>query len=69
MFEEKGYAYLGSRQISFFCPCSKDRMVLNLRGLYSGDIDHLFEEKDSLEIKCDYCRKVYDISKAEVLGS
>ena len=69
MFENNGFSYLGSRQIDFFCPCSKDRMVLNLRGLYSQDIDDLFNQKDSIEIKCDYCRKAYQISKAEVIGS
>ncbi len=69
MFEDRDFAYMGSRQVDFFCPCSKDRMVLNLRGLYAGDIDELFENKPSIEIKCDYCRKVYDITKAEIQGS
>ncbi len=69
LFEGRDFSYLGSRQISFFCPCSKDRMILNLRGLYSGDLNELFQDKDSIEIKCDYCRKNYDISKAEVMGS
>lgn len=68
-FEDHGLSYLGSRQISFFCPCSEERMVLNLRGLYSGDINALFEDKDTLEIKCDYCRKEYHIAKSDVLGS
>ena len=67
-FEDHGLAYLGSRQISLFCPCSHERMVLNMRGLYR-DLDELFEDKDSIEIKCDYCRKVYNISKADILGS
>jgi molecular chaperone Hsp33 len=69
MFEAQGLAYLGSRQLSFYCPCSKDRMVLNLRGLYSTDIDELFQDDDKLDIKCDYCRTNYEISKADVLGS
>lgn len=69
MFEDRDFAYMGSRQVDFYCPCSKDRMVLNLRGLYAGDIDELFENKPSIEIKCDYCRKVYDITKAEIQGS
>jgi molecular chaperone Hsp33 len=68
-FEDHGYSYLGSRQISFFCPCSKDRMVLNLRGLYSKDIEELFQHKDYIDIKCDYCRKNYEIYKSDVLGS
>ncbi|HXH73772.1 MAG TPA: Hsp33 family molecular chaperone HslO [Bacteriovoracaceae bacterium] len=69
MFEDHNLSYLGSRQVAFFCPCSKDRMVLNLRGLYAGDIDHLFEGKDTVEVVCDYCMKKYDISKGDVLGS
>lgn len=69
MFEDHGLAYLGSRQISLFCPCTKDRMVLNLRGLYSGEVDELFGEKDFVEVKCDYCKKYYEITRAEVLGS
>jgi len=68
-FEDHGYSYLGSRQISFYCPCSQERMVLNLRGLYSQDIDHLFEGKDSINIKCDYCRKEYQIQKSDVQGN
>lgn len=68
-FETHGFSYIGSRQIDFFCPCSKDRMVVNLRGLYAGDIDELFEGKETIEVKCDYCRKTYDIAKSEVLGS
>lgn len=68
-FEDHGYSYLGSRQVSFFCPCSEERMVLNLRGLYSGDIDELFKEKDTVEIVCDYCKKKYAISKAQILAN
>lgn len=69
MFEDHGLSYLGSRQISLFCPCSHERMVLNLRGLYSGDKDELFDGKDELEVKCDYCRKSYMIKKTEVVGN
>lgn len=68
LFEDHGFAYMGSRQIDFFCPCSKDRMVMNLKGLYAGDIDELFQNDDSIEIKCDYCRKNYQITKAEILS-
>lgn len=68
-FENHGFAYLGSRQVSLFCPCSQERMVLNLRGLYANDLEDLFSKEDTLEIKCDYCRKEYHISKADILGS
>lgn len=69
MFEDRGFAYLGSRQVNFFCPCSQERMVLNLRGLYSQDHEHLFEGKDDITVKCDYCRKEYRITRSDVMGS
>lgn len=68
-FEDNELAYLGSRQISYFCPCSQERMVLNLRGLYAKDLNDLFLEKDTVDIKCDYCRKEYVVSKADLIGS
>lgn len=68
LFEDKGFSYMTSRQIEFFCPCSKDRMVLNMKGLYANDQDHLFDGKDSVEIKCDYCRKVYQITKDDIVN-
>jgi molecular chaperone Hsp33 len=69
VFEDKDFAYIGSRQIDFYCPCSKDRMVLNLRGLYTSDIDELFDKKNTIEIKCDYCRKLYEITKSDIEGN
>ncbi len=69
MFEDRGFTYMTSRQIDFYCPCSHDRMVLNLKGLYSGDLEHLFNGKDSVEIKCDYCRKLYSITRNDLTVS
>lgn len=67
VFEDKGFSYLGSRQINFYCPCSKERMVFNLKGLYLENMDELFDGNETLEIKCDYCRKAYHISRDELI--
>lgn len=64
-FEDHGLAYLGSRQINYFCPCSKDRMVRNLIGLYGNDQQAIFEGKNFVELKCDYCNKLYKITPAD----
>lgn len=68
-FEERGFTYLTSRQLDFYCPCSKDRMIVNLRGLYTNDIGELFEGENNIEVNCDYCGKKYVIAKHEVQGS
>lgn len=66
MFEDRGFAYLGSKQVDFFCPCSHERMALNLKGLYAKNPNELFEGKDSIEVKCDYCNKAYNITRADI---
>lgn len=69
MFEDQGLSYLGSRQIDFFCPCSQERIVLSLRGMYVKDVDELFQEDKELEVKCDYCKKKYMISRNDIEGN
>lgn len=66
MFEDHGFAYMASRQIDFFCPCSRERMAYNLRSLYSADLDHLFDGRPTVEVKCDYCRKLYEFTKTDI---
>jgi len=66
LFEEYNLQYLGSKEIKFHCPCSKERMVNNLFSLAKEDQEHLFDEKDSLEIRCDYCNTNYDIYKVDL---
>jgi len=65
-FEEKEFSYLGSRQVSFYCPCSRERMELNLKGMYSKDLEELFKDQIKIEVTCDYCNKVYEFSKDDL---
>jgi molecular chaperone Hsp33 len=65
-FEKSQFAYLSSRQVELFCPCSKDRMIDNLRMLFAQDPEALFAGKNELEAKCDYCKKAYEITRTEL---
>ncbi len=65
--ESAGFTYLGSREIKFTCHCSRERMVQNLFAvIQTNGFDHVFgEDNNDLEIKCDYCKTLYSISKDE----
>ena len=65
-FEKDSFAYLGSTQLKLTCSCSKDRMVQNLISLSRTDIEEAFAQKPTLEVRCDYCNKTYDISKKDL---
>ena len=63
--EKQGAHYLGSKEMNFHCPCSKDRMIENLYTLTEEDRNHVFAENDPVEIRCDYCNTIYHIGSEE----
>lgn len=65
-FEKGPFAYLSSRQVGLFCPCSQETMEHNLRMLYAQDPDGLFEGEASLETRCDYCKKTYVVKREDL---
>lgn len=58
--------YLHSKEIKFHCPCSLERMTQNLMTLNSADKEDIFDGKDSIEVRCDYCNTIYDVNKAHL---
>lgn len=64
---QKSYEYLSGRDVEFKCPCSKERMILGLKGIKSTSHDELFESgKNTLNAHCDYCKKDYEISREDL---
>jgi molecular chaperone Hsp33 len=66
-FEQKGYLFLGSRQVKFKCSCSFERMIIGISSLVrTQGIDNIFGLGiDSIETKCDYCNTQYRIKRAD----
>lgn len=69
-FKKKDMELLTSTEISFKCGCSRDRMLQGVASLVRSEgIDGIFEDKDEIETKCDYCKTFYLITKDEVRTS
>lgn len=66
-FENLGLTYLGSKEISFKCNCSRERMVGGLRSVIrNSGVDYIFaEDETEIELKCDYCNTSYLVKKNE----
>ena len=66
-FENEGMLFLGSRQITFKCSCSRQRMFEGVRSLvWSSGIDSVFEPHEKhIETKCDYCKTSYLLTREE----
>lgn len=67
-FENSGNSYLASKEVSFSCSCSKDRMLSNLLSLSGNDIEEIFTEQEKIEVKCDYCKTFYEFTRKDLLS-
>jgi molecular chaperone Hsp33 len=67
-FEKLGLVFLNSKEIIFKCNCSRERMLSGIKALIDtgSSIESLFGEKDIIELKCDYCKTSYLITKSEI---
>tara|TARA_R110002049_G_scaffold123627_5_gene278905 strand:- start:171 stop:1016 length:846 start_codon:yes stop_codon:yes gene_type:complete len=69
-FKKREMEVLTSTEISFKCGCSRDRMLQGVASLVRTEgIDGIFEDKNEIETKCDYCKTFYLITKDEVRTS
>ncbi len=65
-FEKSELSYLGSKEVKFHCPCSKERMVANLLTLGPDDREEVFKERETVEVRCDYCNSIYDLKESDL---
>lgn len=66
LFQEKGYQVLSEKKLSFFCPCSRERVQKSLTLLGPAEIQDM--QKDPVTtVTCDFCSETYSFS-AEDLG-
>lgn len=66
-FKDLGFEYLMGKDIIFKCNCSRDRMLMGVASVVgSHSVEEVFDNKDSLEAKCDYCNTNYLITKKEI---
>lgn len=69
-FKNTDMELLTSTEVSFKCACSRERMLQGIASLTRSEgVDGIFEDKDSIETKCDYCKTYYIITRQEIITS
>ncbi|HTL98720.1 MAG TPA: Hsp33 family molecular chaperone HslO [Holophagaceae bacterium] len=65
----KGATVLTETDIAYRCRCQRDTLVSTMSGFTADQLEDLFREGDPIEVRCDYCGKVYPITRAELPGA
>ena len=68
--ESLDFYHLKSKDVNFKCSCSRERMVMGVSSLLAAHtLDEIFEGKEDIETKCDYCNTFYQILRTDVENS
>jgi len=63
IFRDIEYDILETRSIRFRCSCSEKRVERVVLSLGKAEIESLIREHGHAEVKCEYCRNVYNFTK------
>ncbi|HXC17895.1 MAG TPA: Hsp33 family molecular chaperone HslO [Holophagaceae bacterium] len=64
----QGATVLTDADLDYRCRCQKASLVGTLSGFTQAQREDLFAEGDPIEVRCDYCGKVYHITRADLPG-
>lgn len=61
-----GATILGTQEVEYRCRCSQKSLIETIKGFSPEQLEAVFPEGQSAEIRCDYCGKNYTLNKSEL---
>ncbi|GAB5046679.1 Hsp33 family molecular chaperone HslO [Thermodesulfovibrio sp. TK110] len=52
--------------VSYFCPCTKDRVINAIVTLGKEEIQKMIDEGETVEVECYFCKKTYKVTVEEL---
>lgn len=68
LISQNDYKIIQESQVKFKCNCSKQRFLDKITLLGDKQIQEIFENKNQIEIVCEFCKNKYIITKEEING-
>ncbi|NJD62211.1 MAG: hypothetical protein FIA93_05770, partial [Deltaproteobacteria bacterium] len=56
------------KNVSYFCPCTRERVLDAIAALGAAEIDELVGKGEPAKAECHFCRKEYLVSREELLA-
>ena len=64
----EGATVLTEMELGYRCRCQRETLLSTMTGFTADQLDDHFKAGDPIEVRCDYCGKVYPIARAELPG-
>ena len=66
LFNQEDVRLFDAQQVKFHCSCSRSSVSAMLQLLGQQEVESIIEERDSIEVHCDFCNKDYEFDKVDV---
>lgn len=66
LFHEETRRLFPARELTFHCPCSRERVSRVLRGLGSEELDAIVETEGRVDVSCEFCNQQYRFDRLDV---
>lgn len=66
LFNEEKVRLYEPEPVEFHCSCSQQKISGTLLALGRDELDHIFAERDDIEVDCQFCGKQYHFDKVDV---
>lgn len=63
---EGNYTLLEERELTFFCPCSKERFARGLKSLGKEELSDILNTDHKASVTCNFCNKTYSFSEKDL---
>ena len=68
LFDELDFRVQAEVPLVFHCPCTQGQIEQMLVGLGADELQALADEREQVEVTCEYCRQQYLFTRAELLA-
>jgi molecular chaperone Hsp33 len=68
LFTDEDIRLFDPEPVSFHCDCSDERIKNMLKMLGSEELTDLIAQQDPVEIRCEFCNKLYSLPAEQILG-
>jgi molecular chaperone Hsp33 len=65
LYHQEDVRLYDPRPVSFRCSCSPERVGAMLRMLGLGEVRSILEERDTIEVTCEFCNRAYCYDKVD----
>jgi molecular chaperone Hsp33 len=64
----EGAEVLFATEVQYHCRCTRESLVEILQGFAQAKLDELFHDESPVEVRCDYCGKIYLLDREECVN-